>query len=1049
MGTYSEELPKLSNPFSTGGGGVNFENYVQSYFLFKMLSHDVCPILKMPIKQMDFQAKHLGYDTDDLIISAASGENCAKLLCQIKHDITVSINNETFRSVITAAWNDFQKPLFDQNSDKIALITASTGKKSKHALETLHDFAQYAKSVDEFLSNLHMENHCSNSVRDTFFTIRSCIQPVDDFGTWQFLRCFHLYLFDLDVSNNNSLYDTLLSAIHGHTTQEPELVWARLRLQCGAWNQRGVSITYSDIPASITSLFVSGNSATEIEKYLATLSSLDFISECAPFSYDYSRLTEIWGRELQYMQLKEFADDDSNCFQFCVVTGPAGIGKSKLVFYFGCEYQRKKNWLVRKISPKDIATLSQQKNWNANRDILLIIDYANEQQELITLLRTLSTVNQEPHINKLRIVLIAREGTTSFTSSSNRIVFPEWYKDIKRDHVVHRYLFSGDFMNLKGLSKEDCTALHSEFTANHLHKQVTAEDEKKVLKLIKQTATDEDGYIRPLYALFVMDLYYNCPDDNRHWDLHQMQEQIYLRDGERWTRGLAEASRRYPGLFHALMSLLLYATIFDGWTSDLPLPPPLSEECDILFHAVESSVSDPRSNWFKIITGHEVYSDGIPVLSRLTPDMVGEYFSLSQLAKLNRNSKIRWTTLMANNLPKCKDFFIRAIQDFGSDETFIGLFLDLFTIISDLLADADDQCHHAFSSILETFYKSHNRIVTAPYFTKTTQLLTDYIEKYGNHHIAAAELNLIFHEHRPHMSLDEQKQLFTEIEKLYNKWPNSRKILCRYIGLLGAIVVTEIEISTQDCSEYQDDYTSKFYDLQKWVTLPDDEVKCIFVPVLTELITKSYDKRDWNRAFCLEDQFLRKIMTQYSNELAMDFINHYTSVLTEVIKHRAHARSWSESIHQALDYRLKQGIEFYKSIIEKSPDQSFNFVWTYVTTLPKIAKNLFIYEKPPLDSTFDSLNPISRDFFQYMLCKLKLIYHIYHHSMDGSSMSSHASNSLDLFCDAKSSAIPYSVKEKCILSKQCTSCIYPLKPSECPVFVALHSNTCSKIHCAT
>lgn len=78
-------IPKLSNSFSTGSGGGNFERYVQAVFLLALLVDGFSPILERPITQLDFQGKYLGYDTDDLIVT--TGKDSPKLLCQIKHDM--------------------------------------------------------------------------------------------------------------------------------------------------------------------------------------------------------------------------------------------------------------------------------------------------------------------------------------------------------------------------------------------------------------------------------------------------------------------------------------------------------------------------------------------------------------------------------------------------------------------------------------------------------------------------------------------------------------------------------------------------------------------------------------------------------------------------------------------------------------------------------------------------------------------------------------------------------------------------------------------------
>jgi hypothetical protein len=70
----SNGATQLSNPFSTGGGGHNFENNVQSAFVVLMLSGGVVPCLPpLPIRQIILQGKYAGYDTDDFIVFAEVG----------------------------------------------------------------------------------------------------------------------------------------------------------------------------------------------------------------------------------------------------------------------------------------------------------------------------------------------------------------------------------------------------------------------------------------------------------------------------------------------------------------------------------------------------------------------------------------------------------------------------------------------------------------------------------------------------------------------------------------------------------------------------------------------------------------------------------------------------------------------------------------------------------------------------------------------------------------------------------------------------------------
>lgn len=93
-------VSKISNAFSTGGGGVNFEQQVQAMFLLSLLVDGFCPAMNEQTKSVWFQAK-MRYDVDDLAVFTYRGQAEGKLLCQIKHSITISETNQTFQEVIT------------------------------------------------------------------------------------------------------------------------------------------------------------------------------------------------------------------------------------------------------------------------------------------------------------------------------------------------------------------------------------------------------------------------------------------------------------------------------------------------------------------------------------------------------------------------------------------------------------------------------------------------------------------------------------------------------------------------------------------------------------------------------------------------------------------------------------------------------------------------------------------------------------------------------------------------------------------------------------
>lgn len=92
-------ISKISNAFSTGGGGVNFEQQIQAMFLLSLLIDGFCPAMNEQTKKVHFQAKHLGYDVDDLVVITYRNQSEGKMACQIKHSITATEKDKTFQEV--------------------------------------------------------------------------------------------------------------------------------------------------------------------------------------------------------------------------------------------------------------------------------------------------------------------------------------------------------------------------------------------------------------------------------------------------------------------------------------------------------------------------------------------------------------------------------------------------------------------------------------------------------------------------------------------------------------------------------------------------------------------------------------------------------------------------------------------------------------------------------------------------------------------------------------------------------------------------------------
>lgn len=708
-----------------------------------------------------------------------------------------------------------------------------------------------------------------------------------------------------------------------------------------------------------------------------------------------------------------FAEDDNRRFQFCVITGPAGIGKSKLVFHFSRIYQQKKDWLVRNLNQKPLQGLCKKKNWTTEKNILLIIDYANEQELLTDLLSKLSRLKEEGYWRKIRLILIAREGTSPSIYNSHQKDFPKWYMDIVHDDwAINDHLFLNEFIDLCGLTIEDCSSLHIAYATNHLKRNITLKDESNIKQLIEQEVLDEDGLARPLYALFVIDLYYRNPDV-RSWDLDSIQEQIYLRDWVKWKTEICGKRNKRENVFIALTNLLLHATIFNKWESSITLPEPLDKDCKIVFNAANAYATDYKSKWFKILTGKNVFFNGESVLVRLTPDVVGEYYALKRLSSFDKSTLHSWATLMTAQLVDCREFFIRAIQDFGNNKTFIEIFLKIFRVMSELIAKDDNDTHKAFASILETFFRNYKGNEDDRIFQNISDVINQYTEDNKNNCAYAAELTLLFHENRPHIGFSRRVEHFECIEPLYNRWPESRKIASAYISFLGDIAASRIGANAP---AYSDSYITKFEKLLNLAKSTDYVIKKAFIPVLIKAIERADSVHDWKRSTFMEDFFLKEVMEQCGDELALDCIGKFDSVIISLAKQRADlvqavtSEPISESKQltiQEIDQKLEKEIAFFRHVINSNSNPSVNFVWTYVGKLSMVTKNLFIHECIPHNELL----------FQYMLRKLQEVYTMHYNSNTSSILAWRASRALDEFCDAKSEAIPPFIRVLCILNK--------------------------------
>lgn len=284
-------IKKLSNSFSTGNGGGNFEQRIQALFLLSLLIDGFCPAMNQKTKCIYFQAKHNGYDVDDLVVvtDGGNGQLEGRLHCQVKHRITISENDKTFQEVIEAAWSDFKKDGFNIARDRIALATSQMAVQSIQALRFLNDQASHSTDEKDFFERIRQSRFTNQTTRSVLSTIKNCIQrendgEVTDLELWEFCKIFVLLLFDLDYaySINRILTESLIKC---NSDFGADQVWSSLVSYAGECNQNAATINCENIQDKIRALF-KGKARGELERqeqiFLRPVAEIDtFISTLA------------------------------------------------------------------------------------------------------------------------------------------------------------------------------------------------------------------------------------------------------------------------------------------------------------------------------------------------------------------------------------------------------------------------------------------------------------------------------------------------------------------------------------------------------------------------------------------------------------------------------------------------------------------------------------------------------------------------------------------------------------------------------------------------
>lgn len=247
---------QISNPYSTGGAGPDFECLVQTSFVVLLLTGGVFPIIgQQKISKIELQNKIRKVDIDDLTVYAGQ----RKMFAQIKLNIKISESDKNFNETISAAWLDFNKEFFDETADKIALITSYLSQKDASAIRVMLDHAQGASDEYDFIKRLQTKGYANKYAKEKLEIIRRIITKtnkgvdISDAVLLRFLKVFNIFVYDFDIKGVClSLFHSLIEqyeCINANST------WCEIKDYVADMNKKAGVITLSNIPEYIKSRF--------------------------------------------------------------------------------------------------------------------------------------------------------------------------------------------------------------------------------------------------------------------------------------------------------------------------------------------------------------------------------------------------------------------------------------------------------------------------------------------------------------------------------------------------------------------------------------------------------------------------------------------------------------------------------------------------------------------------------------------------------------------------------------------------------------------------
>lgn len=260
---------RLSNPASTGGAGVTYEQRVQAVYVLAMLSGCAVELARHErVIEIRFQTGIHGYKTDDLVCTLQDDTgDFRKALLQIKSDVRAVASDVAFSESLIAAWMDFHNPTcFTRERDRIYLVYETTSGNSLEALNHLMGFARGSTSSAEFMLKAQAESFSNSANRTALQVVRdklntAAARMISSEELWQFLVHWRLVRHTLQSANTTEVtqwVNHIQSVLGRSIAPDPWGIWSQIVSASAQFNTNAATVTYASLDEYLSASVLKG-----------------------------------------------------------------------------------------------------------------------------------------------------------------------------------------------------------------------------------------------------------------------------------------------------------------------------------------------------------------------------------------------------------------------------------------------------------------------------------------------------------------------------------------------------------------------------------------------------------------------------------------------------------------------------------------------------------------------------------------------------------------------------------------------------------------------